>query len=134
MDWTDKVTQVVPEEVMLPAVGQGALAVQCRRDDQELLELLAEVNDPVTERAVTAERTFLQAFEGGCHLPIAGRATVDGERIRLRGLVAHPSGTPILREEAEGADPVELGRRLARELMEKGARSLLEEVKKGLEE
>lgn len=134
MDWTDKVTQVVPEEVMLPAVGQGALAVQCRRDDQELLELLAEVNDPVTERAVTAERTFLQAFEGGCHLPIAGRATVDGERIRLRGLVAHPSGTPILREEAEGADPVELGRRLAREQMEKGARSLLEEVKKGLEE
>ena len=99
-----------------------------------MLELLEEVNDPVTERAIIAERTFLQAFEGGCHLPIAGRATVDEEHIRLRGLVAHPSGTPVLREEAEGMEPVELGRRLARELMEKGARSLLEEVKKGMEE
>ncbi len=81
-----------PEEVMLPAVGQGALAVQCRKDDQEMLELLEEVNDPVTERAIIAERTFLQAFEGGCHLPIAGRATVDEEHIRLRGLVASPLG------------------------------------------
>lgn len=134
MGWTDKVTQILPEDVMLPAVGQGALAVQCRSDDKEMLEALKGVNDPVTERAVAAERTFLHAFEGGCHLPIAGYATIEGEQIRLQGLVAHPSGTPVIRGEKEGTDAADVGRRLAEELMEKGARPLLEEVKEGIDQ
>jgi hydroxymethylbilane synthase len=133
MGWEEKVTQYLPEEVMLPAVGQGALAVQCREEDEEMREVLQKVHDPATDRTVRAERTFLHAFEGGCHLPIAGYAVQEGEEVVLRGLVAHPSGSRVLKGERRHKDPEEAGRLLAAELLDKGARELLTEVKEGLD-
>ncbi|PTX59372.1 hydroxymethylbilane synthase [Melghirimyces profundicolus] len=133
MGWQEKVTEILPEDVMLPAVGQGALAVQCRAGDQEMMNVLQAINDPVTEQTVTAERAFLHAYDGGCHLPIAGYATLEGDRVRLRGLVAHPSGHPVIRGEREGKDPGETGRRLAEELRDRGAKELLEEVRERTE-
>lgn len=131
MGWEDKVSQILSETVMLPAVGQGALAVQCREEDRELLQCLRTLNDPDAERSIRAERAFLQTFEGGCHLPIAGYATVDGDRVYLRGLVAHPEGKQVIRGERTGTDPDETGRELARDLLERGARELLASVKGG---
>ncbi|SDW25287.1 hydroxymethylbilane synthase [Marininema mesophilum] len=133
LGWEEKVTQIIPEEKMLPAVGQGALAVQCRVDDREMLEILRGVHDEKSAMAIRAERVFLHAFEGGCHLPIAGYATIDGERIHLRGLVVDPIGKPLLQGEAVGTDPEEVGQTLTSELMEKGARQLLNKVKEGIE-
>ncbi|MFC4078410.1 hydroxymethylbilane synthase [Salinithrix halophila] len=134
LGWEEKVTQVLPEDVMLPAVGQGALAVQCRADDHDMLEVLQRVNDSETERVIRAERTFLHAFEGGCHLPIAGYGTLEGEEVHLTGLVADPTGHPLLKGEARGTDEEEVGRRLTVDLMEQGARELLEKVKDGIGE
>ncbi|SMO37165.1 hydroxymethylbilane synthase [Melghirimyces algeriensis] len=134
MGWEDKVTQILSEEVMLPAVGQGALAVQCRFNDHEIMEALQRINDLETEQTVSAERTFLHAFEGGCHLPIAGYAVLVEDEIRLRGRVAHPSGRTVLKGERKGKNPEEVGRLLAKDLMEKGARKLLDEVREGEEQ
>lgn len=133
MGWDEKVTQILEAETMLPAVGQGALAVQCRAEDRELLEWLQTVNDAETERAVAAERTFLHSFDGGCHLPIAGYAVVADEGIHLRGLVAHPSGNPVISGVAEGDDPVRVGKELASRLRNEGAEALLREIRKGIE-
>ncbi|SFS99228.1 hydroxymethylbilane synthase [Marininema halotolerans] len=133
LGWEEKVTQVLIEEKMLPAVGQGALAVQCREDDHEIIEILKSVHDEKTAAAIQAERVFLHAFEGGCHLPIAGHAVREGGEIRLRGLVADPSGSPLLQGEAKGTDPAEVGRTLTSELMDKGARELLNQVKEEIE-
>ncbi|OYD08279.1 hydroxymethylbilane synthase [Paludifilum halophilum] len=133
MGWQDRVTEIISDRVMLPAVGQGALAVQCRADDDEMLEVLQGMNHRETEMAVQAERTFLHAFEGGCHLPIAGYATVKGDRIQLRGLVADPGGQPVLSGSSEGAEGVRLGRLLSNDLMDQGARELLDSVREGIQ-
>jgi len=129
MGWQDKVTEVLPEDVMLPSVGQGALAIQCRADDKEILDVLQSINDPGVERTVTAERAFLHAFDGGCHLPIAGFATLAGNQVRLRGLVAHPTGTQVIEGEGQHEDATVCGQYLANDLMKKGAGKLLDEVR-----
>ena len=111
MGWEHKICQELSPEIMLPAVGQGALAVQCREDDEELLPLLKELNHDKTMKAVYAERAFLHAFKGGCHLPIAANATLDRDHIHLTGLVADPGGTSVIKKSMEGKDPVKLGKR-----------------------
>ncbi len=112
---------------MLPAPGQGALAVQCRADDEETLRLLAAIHDPETAAAVTAERAFLSGLGGGCSVPVGAyaRLVADG-RLRLEALVAAPDGEIVLRLQGEGDDPYELGRRLAEEALDQGAAGLLE--------
>ncbi len=111
---------------MLPAPGQGALAVQCRADDAETLRLLAAVHDPETAAAVTAERAFLAGLGGGCSTPVGAyaRLVADG-RLQLTGLVASPDGETVLRLQAEGGDPQALGRALAEEALERGAAALM---------
>ncbi|QKG84078.1 hydroxymethylbilane synthase [Kroppenstedtia pulmonis] len=133
MGWQDRVDQYLSEDVMLPAVGQGALAVQCRSDDHEILKILKSVHHEQTAAAIQAERSFLHAFEGGCHLPIAGYATVTDDQIHLRGLVAHPDGKRIIKGELSGSNGEEVGRLLAEELTKQGAGDLLKEVRKGIE-
>ncbi len=111
---------------MLPAPGQGALAVQCRADDAETLRLLAAVHDPETAAAVTAERAFLAGLGGGCSTPVGAyaRLVADG-RLQLTGLVASPDGETMLRLQAEGGDPQALGRALAEEALARGAAALM---------
>lgn len=123
------ITQYLPYEVMLPAPGQGALAVQCRLDDRQTLETLKVIDHPATRLAVQAEREFLSALGGGCSLPVGAFASLSvsssGSKRRteiiLQGVVASLDGTKLLRLSATGADPLQLGRRLAQDALAQGA-------------
>lgn len=125
----------LPVELCLPAVGQGALAVQCRAEDEEMLEVLRRINDVETERTVAAERAFLHKLEGGCQVPVAGYCQMtdkNGEPVlELEGLVASPDGKTVLRDKKTGTDPLDLGVSLAEELLAKGADRILNEVREG---
>lgn len=129
----ERITEILTVDKMLPAVGQGALAVQCRRQDDSVFRLIRRINDPKTDQAVRAERAFLHAFQGGCHLPVAAFAQVEGEKVHLEGLVASPDGRRVLRDRREGERPEEVGRRLAEELLRQGADAILSAVRTEVE-
>jgi hydroxymethylbilane synthase len=112
--------------VMLPAPGQGALAVQCRADDTETLNLLAAIHDPLTAAAVNAERAFLSSLGGGCSLPVAAYAEENNGIIILTGAVISADGKQAIRLSAVDKDPFELGERLAHLVLERGAAEILE--------
>jgi hydroxymethylbilane synthase len=120
---------VVPPEIMLPAVGQGALAV-AMLEEHPLRETVREaLNHEATGRAVCAERAMLNALEGGCRVPVGALGMVEGSRVRLRGVVVSPDGALVYRGEAEGDEPEEVGRRLAGDLLEEGAAVVLGEIR-----
>jgi hydroxymethylbilane synthase len=121
------VTQWLPLDVMLPAPGQGALAVQCRADDEETLSLLSVLEDAPTRAAVTAERQFLFGLGGGCAVPVAAYATVSSQSsaISLNGLVTSIDGKRLIKVTGEGSDPQELGKRLALVSISQGANEIL---------
>jgi hydroxymethylbilane synthase len=114
-------------DVMLPAPGQGAMAVQCRSDDQSTLDLLKPIDHPTTRSAVVAERAFLNGLGGGCSAPVAAFANfqLPNSNIQLTGLVASINGKQVIRLSAEGPDPVEVGTRLAQQALTQGAKELL---------
>jgi hydroxymethylbilane synthase len=124
---TAEISEVLDPMLMLPAPAQGALAVECRADDMELVELLTALDDPVTRAAVTAERTLLAELQAGCSAPVAALAEVaegeDGPEIYLRGAVFSADGVVAVRLSRTGtpADPAEVGRALARDLRAEGA-------------
>jgi len=124
--------QVIPEDLSLPAIGQGALGIEARASDQATLDLIAFFNHPETFVRVTAERALLHRMEGGCQVPIAGFATLEGGRLRLRGLVGSVDGSSIVRRERFGPaeEPGKLGVALAEEILDAGGRCILEEVYK----
>jgi hydroxymethylbilane synthase len=109
---------VLAPEAMLPAVGQGAIGIECRADDARTRALLAAIDDPPTSACVGAERALLAALDGSCHTPIAGYAEADGTELRLRALIARPDGSVCLRAERQGPliDGEALGRDAGREL------------------
>ncbi|MBU8898246.1 hydroxymethylbilane synthase [Corallococcus sp. H22C18031201] len=121
------ISEVLSVEESLPAVGQGVLAIQCREDAATVRSLLAPLEDATTRIAVRAERALLAKLEGGCTVPLAGHATVSGERVHLRGLVGRPDGTLVIRGEVRGdaADAETLGEALADDLLARGAASIL---------
>ncbi|HSB01631.1 MAG TPA: hydroxymethylbilane synthase [Anaerolineales bacterium] len=119
------VTETLPLDVMLPAPGQGALAIQCRADDAETLDLLAALHDPLTYASVTAERAFLAGLGGGCSLPIGAFAQKTDGQIILTGGVISADGKRAIRLSAVGKEPNELGERLARFVLERGGADLL---------
>jgi hydroxymethylbilane synthase len=123
------VTQWLPLEVMLPAPGQGALAVQCRAFDFETLSLLSALDDSPTRAAVTAERQFLLGLGGGCAVPVAAFGQTSAQHgqlsVSLTGLVASADGKKMIKVTGQGADPLELGNRLANEAIAKGANEIL---------
>ncbi|TYR82253.1 hydroxymethylbilane synthase [Priestia megaterium] len=135
MDWSkDTVTQYLEPEISVPAVGQGALAIECRSDDKELLELLDKLNDVQTNLAVQAERVFLQKMEGGCQVPIAGYARfLDEDNLELTALVASPDGTTIYQEQIVGQNPSIIGEEASKRLTAKGAKELIDRVKEELD-
>ena len=118
------ITEWIPAEIMLPAPGQGALAVQCRAGDHATLELLAALDDASTRKAVTAERALLAGLGGGCSVPVAALARAAGA-VSLMGLVASPDGTHTIRVQGQRDDPEELGRMLAEEALARGAAAIL---------
>ncbi|MXQ55885.1 hydroxymethylbilane synthase [Shimazuella alba] len=121
----EEISEYFSVSTMLPAVGQGALAIECRSDDHEIIELLDGIHDTATGNAVSAERAFLQAIEGSCHLPVAGYATWENNTVHLTGLVASPTGKPVIKGIEIGADPIKVGKNLAQKLMEQGAKEIL---------
>ena len=126
-----EITEVLPTEVLIPQVGQGALAVECRVGDDGTRAALAAVEHGPSRRAVDAERAWLAEVGGGCDLPVGAHAVVDDDgRITLAAMLGTPDGRIVLRDRDEGSDPVELGRRLARHLLEDaGGASLLADLR-----
>jgi hydroxymethylbilane synthase len=129
MGWEDRASAPIPVEECLPAAGQGALGVECRADDEDMLALLSRYNDEAAARAVEAERSFLAELNGGCQVPIGAYAEAAGGTIRLTGMVGTPDGEMLLKETMEGTDPRLLGRELARRLMRLGADRILADVR-----
>ncbi|SFX11313.1 hydroxymethylbilane synthase [Thermoactinomyces sp. DSM 45891] len=128
ISWQEDIAELISVKTMLPAVGQGALAIQCREDDREIRALLAKINHEETARAVRAERAFLQAFHGGCHLPIAAYAQICEDQIHLKGLVGDPSGKQMIADTIIGKNEIKMGQELANRLIELGADELLASV------
>lgn len=130
MGWVAKVSQFIPEEVMLPAVGQGVLGIETRRNDDRVRTAIAFLHDPVTGCEVGAERSFLKRLGGGCQLPIAAFAKKTGESILLKGLVGSVDGRVMISHEVKGIakDFEALGTELADNLLGRGGRALLDEV------
>jgi hydroxymethylbilane synthase len=134
----DAVDDLLDPALVVPQVAQGALAVECRADDDEVRERLAALDHPQSRRAVAAERAFLAELGGGCDLPVGAYATVDGAggtgsagagEVRLTGLLATTDGRIVLRHTADGDDPEELGRGVATHLLERsGGWALLGEL------
>jgi hydroxymethylbilane synthase len=123
----DRISAAISPGEMLPAVGQGAIAIETRADDEISLNATAKLNHRETELACRAERAFLRGLGGGCQFPIAGHAVVEGTILKLEGLVARPAGEEILRDRLAGErDQADLiGGQLAEKLLERGAGELL---------
>lgn len=123
----ERIRHTLAPEISLPAVGQGALGLECRRDDQEVLDLILPLMHHETNVCVRAERAFNAYLEGGCQVPIAGYATLDGQIIQLEGRVGSPDGQTLLIQQVQGhADQAEqLGVQLGKALLALGAGDLL---------
>jgi hydroxymethylbilane synthase len=130
LDLADVVTEIFEPDIVLPAVAQGALALECRADDDLTRALLAPLNDPTTERAVRAERAFLARLEGGCQVPIAAHARIADDHVLLHGLIGTPDGMQVLRGERTGAtdDPEVVGVALAEALLAQGGAAILQRL------
>ncbi|MFD1065403.1 hydroxymethylbilane synthase [Oceanobacillus locisalsi] len=127
------ITEYLDPEICVPAVGQGALAIESRADDMELTEIIQKIHDDYTAKTVLAERTFLHLLEGGCQVPIGGYAYLDGEEVILVALVGTPDGKTILKEEVRGNDPEQVGQEAAELLIKQGAKEIVDRVKEEME-
>jgi hydroxymethylbilane synthase len=125
---TEMIRQIIPIDVMTPAAGQGALAVEIRKGDRATREFIAFLDDPVARATTTCERSLLSRLGGGCQVPIGALAQMQSGRMRLNAVVAHPDGTKVLRETRDGDDAVRLGEEVGDALLGKGANVILEEV------
>jgi len=120
---------VIPTGMVLPAVGQGALAVATLQDHPLRGSIRETLNHGSTEKAALAERAMLRTLEGGCRVPVGTSSVVEGNLVRLRGIVVSPDGALVYRGEAAGEEPEEVGERLALRLLEQGAAVVLGEVR-----
>ena len=121
----EHITQHLSWDIMLPAPGQGALAVQCRADDADTLQYLSALEDLETRISVTAERALLAALGGGCSLPVGAHATYDGDLISMQGVIAEIDGGKLIHVQGRGAEPHELGAELAQQALAQGAGEML---------
>jgi hydroxymethylbilane synthase len=129
LGFESRISEVIPFNIMVPAVGQGAIAVEVREKDKQTIEILEKLEHRQTRVCVTAERAFLRTLEGGCQVPIGAYAFLEGGQIVLEGVVGSLDGTMIFREKTTGRDAESLGTDLAEALIEKGAGRLLEEIR-----
>jgi len=127
---THRITQIMRPEVVLPAIGQGALGLEVRAHDTNTIDLLRPLNHPPTEVTVRAERAFLRRLEGGCQVPLAAHARLDGETLVLRGMVAKLDGSALIRDHMTGKtkDAEALGIELAEKLLAAGADRILADI------
>jgi hydroxymethylbilane synthase len=130
LDLGDRVDQVIPAEISLHAVGQGALGIECRSDDAEILTILKALQHQPTADRCYAERAFLRELEGGCQVPIGVNTVLNGDTLTLTGIVVSVDGQKVVKGEVSGAvaDAELLGIQLAHQLVEKGAKEILDEI------
>jgi hydroxymethylbilane synthase len=129
LGWEERITRIIPEQIMLPAVGQGSIAIEIAAERTEIRQLLAGLNHPETERAVLAERFLMRKLEGGCQVPIGALGKVQGNEIVLEGMVASLDGRKLLRCAARGSKPEEVGLETANQLLAQGASGILAEIR-----
>ena len=132
LGWAQKITEALSTDISLPAVGQGAIAIESRLRDQETTDILAKLDDPETRTAIIAERALLSALQGGCQVPLGASARMERGELVMEAVVCSVDGTQYVREKASAPPekPAELGQQLARVLAEGGARTILEEVQR----
>lgn len=125
-----RIKEIIPTSVCLPAVGQGALAIECRSNDEEVRSMLAFLNDDAVKQATDAERAFLGLIEGGCQVPIGVHADVTGTEIKIEAVIASLDGSAILRNTISGPSEqaAELGRQLGRQMLDDGGRQILADI------
>ena len=130
LGWADRITEVISPETSLPAIGQGAVGIECRIADEFIHSLIDPLDHADTSSCVRAERACLKRLEGGCQVPIAAHAWIESGKIVMDGLVGSISGDRIVRAHTEGhrKDPEALGTKLAEDLLERGADKILSEV------
>ena len=132
LGWSQKITEPISTDISLPAVGQGAIAIQSRVSDREADEFLSKLNDMETRTAIIAERALLSALQGGCQVPIGAWARMERSELVMEAVVCSVDGAQYVREKATAPpdQAAQLGEHLARVLAEGGARTILEEVQR----
>ncbi len=130
LGWSQRITEIIPPETSLPAIGQGAIGIECRVGDEFINKLISPLNHDETSVCVRAERACLKRLEGGCQVPIAAYARLSEGKIVMDGLVGSVSGDRIIRSHSEGRpeDSEVLGKKLAEDLLSRGADKILAEV------
>ncbi len=130
LGWAQRIAEIIPAETSLPAIGQGAIGIECRVGDEFINSLIAPLNHPETSVCVRAERACLKRLEGGCQVPIAAYAQLSQGKMVIDGLVGSVSGDRIIKARYEGSpeDAEVLGKKLAEDLLSKGADKILAEV------
>lgn len=133
MGWADQITERIREEVCLPAVGQGAIAVEIRAGDSEVAAMVGALNNVPTFTEIMAERALMRRLEGGCQIPIGALATTDDGQLALQGIIASLDGKRLIRDEIVGPadEAAAIGEELAERLLEAGGRSILAEIREG---
>jgi hydroxymethylbilane synthase len=132
LGWGQKITEALSTDISLPAVGQGAIAIESRVKDQDASEILGRLDDAETRTAIIAERALLAALQGGCQVPLGAWARMERGELVMEAVVCSVDGTQYVRERASAPpdQAAQLGEHLARVLAESGARSILEEVQR----
>lgn len=130
LGYHERIKDIIPHEVCLPAVGQGALAIECRTDDAEVRKMLSFLNDIPTRQATDAERAFLGLLEGGCQVPIGVHANVKNDKITIDAIIATLDGTTIMRDQISGKaeDAVILGKQLGQTMLANGGQEILASI------
>ena len=126
LGWADRIREMIEPDIMCPAAGQGALAIETRDDGGAAHEIAHKLNHAATEEAVTAERSLLATLEGGCQVPIGAHGHFEGSTLHLIAMVASPDGVRVMRDDASSfGDPAALGRELGERMLVSGAREIL---------
>jgi hydroxymethylbilane synthase len=127
LGWSARIAEHLPVEIMCPAVGQGALAIETRADGGEAMQACVRLNDETTFNCISAERAVLSELGGGCQVPVGAHASISNGRLHVRAIVISPDGTALVRREAEGApaDATQIGNALGRDLLDAGGRDIL---------
>ncbi|MGA2669227.1 MAG: hydroxymethylbilane synthase, partial [Ignavibacteria bacterium] len=129
-----KVKHIIPTGIILPAAGQGVMAIETRQDEEDIIELVKVLHDKISFIETSAERSFLRSLEGGCQVPIGICSEVKNRTILiLEGMIGSLDGKKVVREQITGgaSEPDELGKRLAQILLDKGGKEILEEIRSG---
>jgi len=132
LGWSNRITEYIEPEILLPAIGQGAVGIEARYIDVDVLAALVDLDHEETHQALEAERSFLRVLEGGCQVPIGAYATLEKEELTIRGLVGSLDGQTIFKNEMKGSvqDAVRLGASLAEQILAMGADKVLNELYK----